>query len=138
VSRRNSIVCKLAVLNFVNHILDLLLSRVVTHSSHQVRKLINRYLLVVQFPCLCGVLLFRPDYTVVEKVIHILECLALSATLNKVDKRLDSFTSNCYCLLNWGYVNIPHVDGKIVATASKDVFAIGRAANVGNFIRMGN
>ena len=78
----NSVVGELAVFDFVDHVLNLLLGGVVAHSSHQVWQLVNGHLFVVQLPGLSGVLLFGPDDAVVEEVVHVLERLALSAPLD--------------------------------------------------------
>jgi hypothetical protein len=80
VRRRYSIVCKLTILDFVNHVFYLLFCWIITHSSHQVWKLIDRYLFVVQLSCLCGVLFFGSDNTIVEEVIHVLESLTFSSS----------------------------------------------------------
>ena len=138
VRRRYSIVCKLTILDFVNHVLYLLFCWVITHSSLQVWKLIDWYLFVVQLSCLCGVLFFGSDNTIVEKVIHVLESLTFSSSLYKVYEGLNAFAPYCDCLFDRSYINCPHIDSKVVPAAGEDVFTIGCATNISNFVWMGN
>jgi len=134
VGRGNCHLGELLVFHFVNDVLHFLLGWVVTHSAHEERQLINGDLLVFKFACLCCVLLFGTDYTVVEEVIHILESLTLATTFNQVDERFDTFATHSNCLLNGCNTYLPHVDCQIFTTASENPLAIVGTADVGDFV----
>jgi len=90
---------EVAKLDLLFHIINLLLSRVVPHSSHQIRKLIKRYgsIKTTSFSC---VFIFTTDHRVVEEIFHVLVSLPVSPAFNQVDKRLDSLSTESHCLVN--------------------------------------
>jgi hypothetical protein len=83
---------EIAELDLVLHVIDLLLSRVVAHCSHEVWQFIQGHC-AVQLSSFSGVLIFTSDHRVIEKVFHVLEGLTVSTTLNQVYKWLDSLSS---------------------------------------------
>jgi hypothetical protein len=106
---RHSVISKLTVFNFINHIFNFLLRRIVAHSSHQVRKLVDGNLFIVKLSSFCCIFFLSPNYAIVKEIIHILECLSFSTTFNQINKRLDSFTTNCDGLFNWSNIDVPHM-----------------------------
>lgn len=75
--------------NFIDHILLLLLCRVVAHGAHEVRDLLDWHFRI-QLASLRGVFLLRSNHRVIEEIVHILESLTLSAAFNKVYEWLDA------------------------------------------------
>jgi len=135
-SCRYSVISKLTVFNFINHIFHFLLRRIVTHSSHQVRKLVNWNLFIVKLSSFCCIFFLSPNYAVIKEIIHILECLSFSTTFNQIYKRLDSFTTNCDGLFNWSNIDVPHVYSKIFTATCKYVLSVCCTANVSHVIWM--
>lgn len=84
--------CKVAEFYLILHVVNLLLCWVVAHGSHKVGELIKGNC-AVEAACLGCVLIFTTDHRVVEEVLHILVGLAIAATFDQVDKRLDTLTT---------------------------------------------
>ena len=82
VSSGDTVICKLTIFNFVDHVLDLLFCWIVSHRPHQIWELVYRYLLVIKFSSFSRVFLLCSDNTIVKEVIHVLKCLAFSSALD--------------------------------------------------------
>ena len=62
--------------------------------------------------------------------MHVLVSLTFFLSFNQVNEWLNTFSSQLYRLVNWGYIDGPHVNSKIVITASEDIFTICRDTNI--------
>lgn len=116
-------------LDLVLHVLDLLLSGIVAHGAHQVRQLIQGHC-PVETTRLGRVLVLAADHRIVEEIFHVLVGLAIAATFDQVDERLDAFTAQGDCLVNRRHINRPHVNGQVLTTTSEQILAIRRSADI--------
>lgn len=78
---RLSVVSVRAETNFVHHVLNLLVGRVVAHSSHQIRQLVD-WDLALKLASFGRVFFLRTNHRVVEEVVDVLVGLALGTTFN--------------------------------------------------------
>ena len=99
---------KTAISHFISHVFDLLLCRVVSHCTHKVFKLIDWYFTIKLSSESC-IFFFASNHRIVEEVVHILESLAIAATLNESDEWLNTVTSKGNCLLYWCNIYLPDV-----------------------------
>ena len=72
---------KVAELDLVLHVVDFLLSWVITHGAHQVRQLVQRYR-AVESSSFGGVLILASDHGVVEEILHVLVGLPVAASFD--------------------------------------------------------
>jgi hypothetical protein len=117
--------------------LNLLVGRIVAHSSHQVRQLVD-WDLALKLASFGRVFLLGTNHRVVEEVVDVLVGLALGTTFNQLNERLDALTAHRDRLLNRVNVDVPHVDGKISSTACENILSIGGSADILHFVGMSN
>ena len=126
------------IAHFINHVFNLHFCRVVTHGAHQVGKLVDGDG-ALKLASLGGVLLHGADHSVNEEVVHVLVGLTFAATFNQVNEGFGSVAAVEFNLfVDGGDIDTPHIDGKIVTTASEDVLAISRRANICNVAGVGH
>jgi len=85
--------------HFIHHVLNFLLSWIVTHGAHQVLKLVHGHP-TLKLSRLCSVLFLRANHRVVEEVVYILVGLAFCTSFDKLDKGLNAFSTHCNGLFN--------------------------------------
>ena len=124
---------EVAELHLVLHVVHLLLRRVVAHSTHKVRQLVQGDG-AVEPTRLGRVLVLATDHRVVEEVFHVLVGLAITTSLDEVDEWFDPFTAESDSLIYGRDIDRPHVNSQVLAAAREQIFAIAGSAYVFNDI----
>ena len=85
--------------DLIHHVMNFLLSRVITHSTHQVWQLLHWHA-SLELASLSCVFLLRADHRVVEEIVDVLVSLTFSTALNELDERLSVVTTKGNGLLD--------------------------------------